>query len=182
MTQNEPKESTVEKEAAAVLTRRAQRIIRKQHRFEELNLVPYMDVMVNLIIFLLVTTSTFLPMGMLSIFPFLVSSKTVDQPEEQKAGLNFTVFITKSGFTLGGTGGILNPIPKKANGEYDFDALAQKAVEVKNHYPTENMVILSADQEIKYDILVRTMDTLREKDNRPLFDDVQLSPGFIRNP
>jgi hypothetical protein len=121
-------------------------------------------------------------MGMLSIFPFAVSSKTADQPEEQISSLNFSVFITRTGFTLGGTGGILNPIPKKANGEYDFDALSKLAVEVKDTYPNENMVIISADQNIKYDILVKTMDTLREKDRRPLFDDVQLSPGFVNNP
>ncbi len=182
MAQNNSQKSYSEEEAVAILTRRAQRIIRKQHRFEELNLVPYMDVMVNLIIFLLVTTSTFLPMGMLSIFPFVVSSKVVNQPEVPKVELNFTVFITKTGFTLGGAGGILEPIPKNTNGEYDYNALAQKAVEVKDIYPNQNMVILCADQDIQYDILVKTMDTLRETNNRLLFDDVQLSPGFINNP
>ena len=182
MTENRPKESDFEKDATAVLTRRAQRIIRSPHRFEELNLVPYMDVMVNLIIFLLVTMSTFLPMGMLSIFPSMAPSRTGDQREAQRPPLNFVVFITNSGFTLSGTGLILDSIPKNGEGQYDYATLSQKAAKVKDKFSDENVVILCADQGIRYDILVKTMDSLREKSGRLLFDDVQLSPGFVKIP
>ena len=164
-------------DAAMVLTRRAQRKIPEHLAHEEINLVPYMDVMVNLIIFLLVTISYFLPVAMLSIFPQPTSAKSVSS-QEKKEELNFSVLVTKTGITLAAAGGVLPEIPKKADGQYDFDALAQKVIEVKDKFPNEAQVIVAADPGLKYEILIKVMDTLRNKGDRLLFPNVQLSPGM----
>jgi biopolymer transport protein ExbD len=136
--------------------------------------------MVNLIIFLLVTISAFLPLGMLSIFPFSVSTQPVAQPQEDKPELTFSVFITGEGFTIAGFGGVMPPIAKKGDGTYDFEALSAKTVEVKNLFPNETQVILAAQRDIKYDVLIKTMDTLRNQGDRLLFPNVQLSPGMVK--
>lgn len=172
----------MEREAATVIMRRAQRKIPDYVLAEELNLVPYLDIITNLVIFLLVTMSVFLPLGMLSIFPLSVSSKSDSSTEEKKPEMNFTVFVTKEGFRLAGTGieGVTPPIPLLPTGEYDFRGLSDKAVEMKDAHPQETRVILCAENEVKYDTVIMVMDTLREKDDRVLFDDVQLSPGMFR--
>jgi biopolymer transport protein ExbD len=167
-------------DAALVLTRRAQRKVPGFHVAEEINLVPYMDVMVNLIIFLLVTISAFLPLGMLSIFPFSVSTSPAPTPQEDKPELTFSVVIDANGFTIAGFGGIMPPILKKADGTYDYEALAQKTVEVKKLFPNETQVILAAQRDVRYEVLVKTMDTLRNDGDKLLFPNVQLSPGMMK--
>jgi len=173
-----------ERDTAAILTRRAKRKIPEYHALEEINLVPYLDVMVNLIIFILVTISTVLPLGILSVYPPASGAGKTDTEEdkpkpEDKPHLNFTVFINRDGFTIAGTGAVLPPIPKKGTGEYDYPALAQKALEIKDTYPEENKVIIAAEPDIKYDILIKVMDTLRNKGDKLLFYNVLLSPGII---
>jgi biopolymer transport protein ExbD len=187
MTENSQKQSSAisDKDAAAVLTRRAKRKIRKFEQAEELNLVPYMDVIMNLVVFLLVTISSFPPLGMLNIFPLVVSHSTEKKTtqENKKQQLWFTVAITEKGFSLGGFGAVLEPILKKENGEYDFSSLSKKVIEIKDRFPDETLVILSAQEETPYETVVKTMDILRENENRQLFYNVQLSPGvFTKNP
>jgi biopolymer transport protein TolR len=169
-----------EQKAAFVLTRRAQRKIPLFIHADELNLVPYMDVLVNLIIFLLVTISAFLPLGMLSIFPLSVATKEIDQPED-KPKLTLSIFITSEGFAVAGIGGVLPAIPKRPDGQYDFEALSKTVVQIKDTYPNENTVILSAEKDIKYDVVIKAMDTLRNFGDRQLFFKVQLSPGLLKN-
>lgn len=174
------KKASAEEQAAQVLMRRARRKIPEYHASEELNLVPYLDVNVNLIIFLLVAISTVLPLAMLSIFPLTVKSSEAAAPQETpKNELTLTVFITHQGFTVAGRGGVLPPIPLAAEQKYDYDALQRVATEVKDAYPNETLVILAAEKDIEYDIVVKTMDTLRNKEQRILFPDVQLSPGIV---
>jgi biopolymer transport protein ExbD len=72
------------------------------------------------------------------------------------------------------------PIAKKGDGTYDFEALSAKTVEVKNLFPNETQVILAAQRDIKYDVLIKTMDTLRNQGDRLLFPNVQLSPGMVK--
>jgi hypothetical protein len=55
---------------------------------------------------------------------------------------------------------------------------------IKDQFPNETAVILSADPEVVYDVLIQTMDACREasvttpdgnSERRPLFFDVSLS-------
>ncbi len=55
---------------------------------------------------------------------------------------------------------------------------------IKARFPTETAVILSADPDVVYDVLIQTMDACREatvkrpdgsSERRPLFYDVSLS-------
>lgn len=174
------KKASAEEQAAQVLLRRARRKIPSYHANEELNLVPYLDVNVNLIIFLLVAISTVLPLAMMSIFPLTVKSSEASTPQETpKNELTLTVFVTHQGFTVAGRGGVMPPIAMTADQKYDYDALQRVAIEVKDAYPNETLVILAAEKDIEYDIVVKTMDALRNQGQRILFPDVQLSPGIV---
>jgi biopolymer transport protein ExbD len=131
---------------------------------------------------MLVTISAFLPIGILSIFPPASGSgqqASTENPEDAaKVQLTLTVFITHEGFTIAGIGGVLPPMPKRPDGDYDYGGLTQKALEIKDTYPNERQVILAAEKDIRYEVLIRTMDALRNKDDRVLFDNVKLSPGL----
>jgi biopolymer transport protein ExbD len=67
-------------------------------------------------------------------------------------------------------------IPKRGD-EYDYEALTKKISEVKDAFPDETKIIITAEQHIKYEVLIKTMDATREANGRMLFPDVVLSAG-----
>ena len=166
------------------MVRRARKKIPKFESLEELNLVPYLDVMMNLIIFMMVTISAYLPLGILSIFPPAASSSGTSaqqqNQEDQAEKLGLSLFITHEGFTFAALGGSLPLIPKTQAGDYDWAALTNATADIKDRFPAERMIIVTADKDIKYGILIRAMDAVRNKGDKLLFDNVLLSPGLLQ--
>lgn len=170
-----------ERDAAAVLARRAKKPIPQFDSEEELQLVPYLDVMVNLVIFMLVSVAYIMPLGILNIFPPAIKDPNAagaKHDEKPKPALNLTVAITHKGFTFAGATGVMPNIPIKADGTYDYDNMQAQAVKIKDLFPDERLVIIVADPDIRYEVIVKTMDNLRTKGTRTLFDTVQLSAGI----
>ena len=54
----------------------------------------------------------------------------------------------------------------------DYDALTEKMAAIKKQYPAVSQFFLAADKEIKYDVIVHTMDATRGDKDHPLFPDV----------
>jgi len=77
----------------------------------ELNLVPYLDILVNTIIFLLATTASALALANINVNspryedPAVGAAAAPSQPDEPK--LNLTVAVSYKGFIIGGSGAIL---------------------------------------------------------------------------
>ncbi len=160
----------------------------------ELNIVPYLDIMVNLTMFMLVSMTSVIQFGILNVVaPSYgpASSAQVLQEQKKKPDLLLTVAISTKGFFVAGSGGVLGaavdpkapkPDPKNApptiplleGGKYDYQQLTRKMVDVKASYPEESKVILMADQTVPYDVLVQTMDAIREDGPNRLFYDVVL--------
>jgi len=72
----------------------------------------------------------------------------------------------------------------KGDGKYDYQELSRQLAAIKEKFPNETQIILSADGEVVYDILIQTMDACREQvvrlpddksERKPLFYDVSLS-------
>jgi len=60
---------------------------------------------------------------------------------------------------------------------YDYRRLTVEMVKVKNQFPKETKVIIYAQPDVPYEILVKVMDATRQDtDGRALFYDVILSP------
>ncbi|MBI5545791.1 MAG: biopolymer transporter ExbD [Deltaproteobacteria bacterium] len=164
----------------------------------ELNIVPYLDIMMNLIMFMLLSMTGLVAFGVLNVS----SPKYADQgqvaqanPEDKdKPKLLLTVLISEKGFFVAGSGGVLPgdtgtpdqagqpTIGKRPNGDYDYPALTAKMTEIKKAFPEESKAILGADAKIPYEVLVRTMDSVRENptqliEGKPmtLFFDVSLT-------
>jgi len=149
----------------------------------EINLVPYMDIVTNIIIFLLASVVNQLPLGTVN-----VSSPTFGgggEGQEDTPALNLTVTVGSSGFTLAGSGGVMPPIPKLPSGDYDYGALTAKLAEIKKEFADETKATFNADAATGYDTVVKTLDAMRtykdEKDQheKPLFPDVVFAAGIL---
>jgi biopolymer transport protein ExbD len=140
----------------------------------ELNVVPYLDILMNLIIFMLLSMAGLATWGMVNINAPHV---TPPGPREQQAPeLLLTVGVAKSGFFIASSGAVTTPIPRTADGRYDYDALNLRLQQVKAAFPLESRVIITADGDTDYDALVATVDAAREtRDRKLLFPDVTLA-------
>jgi biopolymer transport protein TolR len=150
----------------------------------EINLVPYMDIVTNIIIFLLASVFNQVPLGTIN-----VSSPTFGggggDGETEKPALNLTVTVGNTGFTLAGSGGVMPPIPKLSTGDYDYGALTTKLAEIKKEFSDETKATFNADAATPYETVVKTLDAMRnykdEKDQqeKALFPDVIFAAGIL---
>lgn len=135
----------------------------------ELNLVPYMDVVVNLILFLMLTSSGFTSFGLLD-----ASAPAVATDSSREPALNLTVTISQRGFSVL-TDDAAVPIPKQRD-TYDYAGLTAAVAEIKRAHRNETRLIVTAEAGITYDVLVAVMDATRHDANGALFPDVVIRP------
>jgi biopolymer transport protein TolR len=149
----------------------------------ELNLVPYLDIITNLIIFLIASVAYNVNFGNVNVtLPTISSGGGAAAEEPQKPPLNLTVTAGASGFTIGASGGIMQPIPKLPSGKYDYKALTQRLMEIKAVPDTadETKATFNADAQIPYEIVIETLDAMREDTSgRLLFPDVVFAAGIL---
>src|SRR5438105_12239189 len=75
----------------------------------ELNLIPYLDIITNIIMFLLATITFSAVMGNINVnTPTTATVAPGEQQEDKpKQDLNLTVSISERGFTIAASGGVL---------------------------------------------------------------------------
>jgi len=172
--------------------------VREHDEAGELNIVPYLDIMMNLIMFMLLSMTGLAVFGILNVNAPSYggpSAGVSDNPEGPK--LLLSVLISKKGYYVAGAGAVLgqeNPggeaaagiageptVPKKADGTFDTSALTAKMVQIKAAFPSESKVIVGAEADIPYETLIDTMDAIRETggaaggERKILFSDVTLA-------
>src|SRR5712692_4491240 len=111
--------------------------------FGELNIVPYLDILMNLIIFMLLSMTGLAVFGILNVNAPNYGGATASMNQEGAPKLLLSVLISKKGFFVAGTGAVLGQqselqqpaipttegaptIPRKADGSFDFAALNGK--------------------------------------------------------
>lgn len=171
------------------------RRIREEEHTGELNIVPYLDVVVNLVMFMLLSMTGLIALGVLNVSAPKLGGDAAAAGADGAPKLLLTVAIAKTGFYVAGAGGVLGKEPASPDatrpptiplrdGKYDYAALGEQMKTIKEQFPSETAVILSADPEILYDVLIQTMDACREasvkrpdgsSERKPLFFDVSLS-------
>src|ERR1700754_610 len=110
----------------------------------ELNIVPFLDIVVNLIMFLLATTEAVLLISQIeSDLPKIARGRSKEQ--DVATPLNLNVTVTDGGVIISGSGGKLAPgctgieqgraltVPKKANA-YDWPGLTECVARVKQQF------------------------------------------------
>lgn len=154
---------------------------RAQAKVSDLNLTPIMNLIIILIPALLLSAA-FVQTAVINVSaPILGNAVEEDPPEPRpEDALDLAVTITDQGFTVAGRGvstTAADPTIPKAGDDYDFPALTERLLQLKDQYPEEASVTLHADPDVGYATLVRVMDASREAEGRALFPDVALSPG-----
>lgn len=147
----------------------------------ELNIVPFLDIITNVLMFVLATIS-------------VTFTATIDTfPPRAGAGnrapttptLGLTVLVVPDGFSLKARGGNVAPgcndtgpgvaIPKR-EGDYDYSGLKACASKLKSAAPEfkdEIGVTISANPPIPYQVVISTMDAVRKNEaGEELFPEV----------
>lgn len=148
----------------------------------ELNIVPYLDIITNVMIFVLASVSVIFITSVDTTPPSIGGGKV--RSEMSSKALNLSAFITSQGISLktsGGNiatgcegvgGGVTVPM---ANNAYDFTAVTTCAKKLKNANPDfkeETQVTITANPGIEFQIIISTMDALRRDGEEVLFPDV----------
>jgi biopolymer transport protein ExbD len=150
----------------------------------ELNLVPYMDIVTNIIIFLLASVVNQVSLANINVSVPSISAGggAGDSEVPEKPPLNLTVTVASSGFTIAASGGVLPIVPKMANGQYDYKTLTTKLKEIKSSPDNadETKATFNADANVPYDIVVATLDAMRTTDEgKVLFPDINFAAGIL---
>jgi biopolymer transport protein TolR len=156
----------------------------------ELNIIPFLDIVVNLIMFLLATSEYVLLISQIeSDLPRIARGRNKSQDSIQTP-LNLNVTVTDAGVLVSGSGGKLaqgctsiDPtgsramtVPRKGK-DYDWPALTTCVANVKSKFGEEDTVTVSADPQIQFEYLVAAMDSVREQGKTQLFPKVLVSVG-----
>lgn len=165
----------------------------------ELNIVPFLDIVTNIIMFLLATTAMVLTTCELDAHLPAIGRGGGGGPTDGPT-LNLSVTVTERGIVVAGSGGKLqpgchvtgtgniitvagHPPPVPAAGADDsarrayWSSLTQCLVVVHSQFPDEHQVILTADPNIEYGDVIAAMDAVRADGTTELFPDVMLSAG-----
>lgn len=151
---------------------------RRTHRSDEaegeLNIVPYLDILVNLILFLLVTQATLISLGLIDVTaPTQVPPGPGPRTDQQS--LKLTIGIADGGFFIAAKGGVLGDekdqptIARLSDGAFDYRALTAKLRAIKNAFHDTDAIYVAADDDIPYDVVVKTLDAARADAQGPLF-------------
>ena len=131
---------------------------RQNQETAELNITAFMNLMVILVPFLLIT-AVFSRLAILELNLPGSSTETVD-PQEQTFQLE--VIVRKDQIEVGDRNqGLLGVYRNSADGEYDYDALSDKLSQLKRKYPEKTDASILLEQDIEYDTLVQVMDRVR---------------------
>ncbi len=159
---------------------------RRRHRDEEtteLNITAFMNLMVILVPFLLMTAV----FSQLAILELNLPGSSSEPADPQDLTFQLEVTVRDQQIEVGDRNvGALGIYPNEADG-YDFEALSAKLAEIKASYPekTDASILLEAD--ISYDTLVQVMDRVRvvvsvEDDaivRKDLFPDISIGDAPI---
>lgn len=148
----------------------------------ELNVVPYLDIITNIMMFVLASVSVSF-IGSIDTTPPAIGGNKVRQDVASKA-LNLSAWITSQGVSLKtSTGNIATgcndvgsgvTVPK-INEEYDIKSLTACAKRLKNAntaFKDETQVTITANPGIEYKTVIDVMDALRADGEEELFPEV----------
>jgi biopolymer transport protein ExbD len=177
----------------------------------ELNLIPYMDVVTAILIFMLFTSTGLIQIGVINVNaprykdPLEDMGSGQEDDQEEKKQLNLTVGITYKGLFIAGVGGVLGQAAEEEESApkgptipllltdpacrdavaknipppltcYDYDRLTLEMIKIKDQFPQETKIIIYAQPDVPYEVLIKVMDSTRDHKGRALFYDVVLSP------
>ena len=121
----------------------------------ELNITTFLNLMVALIPFLLIS-AVFSRITIMELSVPTSAGGTV----LEKPNFAIEVIVRKNGFEIANGSSVEAAIPKK-EGEYDMELLSEMLFRLKAQYPEKEDATVLMEPEIEYDYLIRIMDAVR---------------------
>ncbi len=123
----------------------------------ELNITAFMNLMVILVPFLLITAV----FSRLAVLELNLPGSSSEPVESQDLAFQLEVIIRTDKIEIGDRNqGLLGVYPNTDDG-YDYEALSSKLSELKKRYPAKTDASILLEQDIEYDTLVQVMDRVR---------------------
>ena len=124
----------------------------------ELNITAFMNLMVILVPFLLITAV----FSRLAILELNLPGSSSEPVDPQELTFQLEVVVRKDQLEVGDrTVGALGVYPRRDGDDYDYDALSKKLSELKENYPEKTDASILLESDIPYDTLVQVMDRVR---------------------
>jgi biopolymer transport protein TolR len=131
---------------------------RGRRTINEINMVPFIDVMLVLLIIFMVTAPMITP----SVIDLPSVGKAAKQPDQV-----IQIVVQKDGS--------LEMVNASKTSKINFDSLAN-TVQLAQTGQTNSAVVISADRNVKYETVVKVMDTLQRAGIQRVGLSVQLAP------
>ena len=156
-----------------------------RHHIEtaELNITAFMNLMVILVPFLLITAV----FSRLAILELNLPASSNEPANPQELTFQLEVIVRQDQIEVGDRNvGALGIYPNSTAG-YDYEALSVKLTEIKDSYPDKTDAAILLESDIPYDTLVQVMDRVRvaeliEEDSvirKDLFPDISIGDAPV---
>jgi biopolymer transport protein ExbD len=164
---------------------RSSRTGRRNVETAELNITAFMNLMVILVPFLLITAV----FSRLTVLELNLPGSSSEPVEQQEQTFQLEIIVRQDKIEVGDRNqGLLGIYPKTDAG-YDYEALADKLSQLKERYPTKTDAAILLEQDISYDTIVQVMDTVRVSqiidedqgriDKKDLFPDISIGDAPV---
>lgn len=150
----------------------------------ELNITAFMNLMVILVPFLLITAV----FSRLAILELNLPGSSTEPVEPEEQVFQLEIIVRNDRIEVGDRNqGLLGIYPNTDAGDYDYQALTDKLVELKDRYEEKTDASILLESEIAYDTLVQVMDRVRIAESiedesivrRDLFPDISIGDAPI---
>jgi len=130
---------------------------RRTHDPGDINITAFMNLMVILVPFLLMT-AVFSRITILELnLPAAASTAQQDEPQE----FHLEIIVRADGIAVGDRdGGLVKRMPLK-NGDHDYVQLSQLLQQIKARFPDKLDATLLLEPDTDYETMVQVMDTVR---------------------
>ena len=131
---------------------------------EELNIVPMIDMVTNLMFFLMMFASM-LPIAFIDApLPKVASTaqEVKKAKEDDKAKLEVSVDVSTTGFIVKSDVGGTKQIPLGADGKYNYTELHTTLVALKTKKPNAKEITINPSDDVTYETNINVMDAARE--------------------
>ena len=124
----------------------------------ELNITAFMNLMVILVPFLLITAV----FSRLAILELNLPGSSSEAADPKELTFQLEIIVRKTRIEIGDrTVGALGVYPKTDDDLYDYEALSAKLAELKENYPEKTEASILLESDIPYNTLVQIMDRVR---------------------
>ncbi len=158
---------------------------RHRHEAVELNITAFMNLMVILVPFLLITAV----FSQVSILELNLPSSS-DQPGAEPETPQLEVIVRHDRLEVGErNAGLLTGLPATADG-YDFEGLNDYLKRVKSKFPDKVDASILLEPDVPYEVLVKVMDAVRVYEattsgndviQAELFPEISIGDAPVRN-